>query len=211
MKSADTKQRYQLVAIVAGILFFVVFFVIAALNYPGGSNFDPYSIGYKWNLNYWCELLGDYSKSGVPNTARPYGFVGMVSLALGVSTFWYAVPKKFHQNHLTGFITSVAGILSMFFSAFIFTPLHDLVIYCAVLCGSLSFVLLFYGIYRTGSKLHFLSGVICLIMIIANCFIYITELGIDHLPSLQKITFLLTLSWIVLISFHYLRKHEPTI
>lgn len=198
-------------AIVVGILLFVIFFTLAAINYPGGSNFDSTSIGYKWNLNYWCELLGDYSKSGVPNTARPYGFVGMVTLALGVSTFWYSVPKIIFRNKLIASITSIAGILSMFFSAFIFTPLHDLVIYSAVICGSVSFVLLFYGILKTGSKLHFVSGVICLLMIISNCFIYITEIGIIHLPSLQKITFLLTLTWIVLISFHYLRNYEPTV
>lgn len=211
MKLTDTNGRYELVAIVTGILLFVVFFILAAMHYPGGSNYDTSSIGYKWNLNYWCELLGDYSKSGVPNTARPYGFVGMVTLALGVSTFWYAVPKRIHRNKLVASITSVAGILSMFFSAFIFTPLHDLVIFSAVLCGSVSFILLFYGILKTGSKIHFFSGVICLLMIITNCFIYITEIGINHLPSLQKITFLFTLSWIVLIGFHYLRNHESTI
>jgi hypothetical protein len=99
----------------------------------------------------------------------------------------------------------------MFFSAFIFTSLHDLVIYCSVLFGSISFILLFFGIYSIGSKIHVAGGVICLFLIMANCFIYLTELGINHLPSLQKLTFLFTLSWIVLISFIYLRRHESTI
>jgi hypothetical protein len=211
MKSIGVKVRYEFVAIVTGILLFVIFFILAASHYPGGSNFDATSIGYKWNFNYWCELLGDYSKSGVPNTARPFGFVGMVALAFSVSIFWYTVPKKIHENQLISVITSVTGILSMFFSAFIFTSVHDLVIFSAVICGSISFLLLFYGIYKTGSKHHFRSGVICLLMIFANCFIYITELGIEYLPSLQKITFLLTLSWIILISFHYLKPHDSTV
>lgn len=208
MKFTESNKGYELGAIVVGILLFVLFFVLAAINYPGGSNFDPNSVGYKWNLNYWCELLGNYSKSGIPNTARPYGFVGMVSLAIGVTTFWYAVPKKIHTNQLLASINSISGILSMFFSAFIFTSMHDLVIYSAVFCGSISFVLIFFGIFKSGSRLHFLSGTICLGLILSNCFIYITNIGINHLPSLQKITFLLTLSWIVLISFHYLRKLE---
>lgn len=210
MKRISLVERIELIAIISGIFLFVVFFVLAALHYPGGSNFDATSVGYKWNLNYWCELLGDYSKSGVPNTARSYGFVGMISLALGVSTFWYALPKVIFHHKKLGSITSISGILSMFFSAFIFTTLHDLVIYCSVLFGSISFILLFFGIYKTGSKIHVASGAICLLMIILNCFIYISEIGLIHLPSLQKITFLLTLTWIVLISYHYLNR-EPHI
>jgi hypothetical protein len=187
--------------ILGGILVFILFYFIGTFFYPGGSNFNSNTIGYKWNYNYWCELLGEYAKNGEPNNARPFGFIGMLGLAFGVSSFWYFIPEKILEDDFTMRLTSVTGIVSMILSAFIFTNLHDIVIYGAVVSGSIAFILLFYGIYKSHKRILFFSGLFCLLLIMINCFIYLTNLGIDHLPSLQKFTFLATLLWISRISF----------
>ena len=197
----QSHDRYRLTMIIGGIALFIIFFFIGTFFYPGGSNFDVHTSGYRWNYNYWCELLGEYAKNGQPNEARPFGFVGMISLAFGVSCFWYFIPKKIFQEGTLRHISSFAGVLSMILSAFIFTDLHDEVIYAAVISGTLSFVTLFYGLFKLGKRGLFYAGIFCLSLILLNCFIYLTEIGIGYLPSLQKFTFLLTLLWISRISF----------
>lgn len=203
----EKRNIFWLTIIIGGIVSFIVFFTIATFYYPGGSNFDPKSAGYKWDSNYWCELLYEYSKNGHINRARPFGFSGMISLSIGVSAFWYTVPRQILTRDNLSLTTSITGILSMLFSLFIFTQLHDLIIYMAVICGTIAFSLLFYGIYKEGLQIYFLTGMGCLLLILLNCFIYITEYWINYLPSLQKATFVLTLLWISSLSlFHHKYK-----
>ena len=201
-----TKNKaFWLFPIIGGILLFIVFFVLAAFHYPGGSNFNTASLGYSWKLNFWCELLGEHAKNGEINHARPFAFTGMISLSFGVSAFWYTIPKNISKKGWIVISTSLAGILSMLFSSFIYTSFHDSLIYAAVICGSVSFSLLFYSLYKGGKKFFLLTGGICLLLVFINCFIYISNSGIQFLPSIQKVTFILILSWISMLSVSILK------
>ena len=39
----------------------------AALQYPGGSRFQPYASGYSLQNNYWCDTLQRSGDNGIPN------------------------------------------------------------------------------------------------------------------------------------------------
>ncbi len=192
---------------IGGISLFVVFFFIAAAHYPGGSNAHLHAIGFSWADNYWCELLGENAKNGVRNLARPYAMIGMVILSVSVSVFWWNIPKMvYEKSRLIRSVMRYCGMLSMLFSALIFTNWHDGIIYAAVITGAVSFTLLFYELFR--NKRDFLSyfGVVCLGFIFMNCIMYITNFGIEFLPLIQKITFGITLIWIILVILQ-LKKH----
>ena len=188
---------------IGGILLFVVFFILAAAHYPGGSNANLHDIGFSWKDNYWCELLGENAKNGLRNIARPYAMTGMVILSISVSVFWWKIPTiVFEHSRLIRGVMRYCGMLSMLFSALIFTDWHDGIIYAAVITGAVSFTLLFYELFRI--KRDFLSyfGVVCLGFIFMNCMIYISNYGIEYLPLIQKITFAITLVWIILVTFY---------
>jgi hypothetical protein len=192
---------------IGGILLFVVFFLLAAAHYPGGSNANLHEIGFNWMNNYWCELLGENAKNGLRNLARPYAMTGMIILSISVSIFWWNIPTiVFEKSGLIRDIMRYCGIFSMFFSALIFTDWHDGIIYAAVITGAVSFTLLFYELFR--NKRDFLSyfGVVCLGLIFMNCIIYVSNYGIEYLPLIQKFTFAITLFWIILVILH-LKKH----
>lgn len=188
---------------IGGILLFVLFFILAAAHYPGGSNANLHDIGFSWKDNYWCELLGENAKNGLRNIARPYAMTGMVILSISVSVFWWNIPTiVFENSRLIRGVMRYCGMLSMLFSALIFTDWHDGIIYAAVITGAVSFTLLFYELFRI--KRDFLSyfGVVCLGFIFMNCMIYISNYGIEYLPLIQKITFAITLVWIILVTFY---------
>jgi len=192
---------------IGGIFLFVVFFLLAAFHYPGGSNAYVQEVGFSWANNYWCELLGENAKNGLKNLARPYAMAGMIILSLSVSIFWWNIPAMvYEKSQIIRGMMRYSGLLSMLFSALIFTDWHDGIIYVAVITGAVSFTLLFYELFR--NKRDFLSyfGIICLAFIFLNCLIYMSHLGIDYLPILQKITFGITLIWIVLVILQF-KKH----
>jgi hypothetical protein len=187
----------------AGIIFFFIFYLIATLFYPGGSNFDPYENGFNWETNYWCELLYDYSKNGHINTARPYALAAMLSLTISVGYFWSAYPQLLTASQKLTNIIRWSGMVSMVLSSFIFTNFHDGLIYLSVISGSIAYTGLIYILFRCGHSIRAIFGTICLILILLNSFIYIVESGIEYLPIIQKITFLITLCWIFSLSISY--------
>ena len=67
----NTNFHYWPMITISGIILFIIFYFIAALHYPGGSNFDQHQAGFKWSTNYWCELLGYNAKNGQHNKQDP--------------------------------------------------------------------------------------------------------------------------------------------
>lgn len=205
----ESENKIFVFLTIAGITTFVLFFVIAASFYPGGSNFDPSSIGYSWKENFWCELLGRSAKNSMPNTARPFALIGMIGLSVGVSSFWFFITGLLYQKGTLKLLVRSCGILSMIFSSFISTVYHDLFIFASVITGSVAFFLLFNSLWQRANYAYFISGIAFMILIFANCFIYLTNIGEFVLPSLQKLTFLTSLSWIVYLSISFKKlRHE---
>lgn len=185
---------------VTGILLFFIFYLIATQFYPGGSNFDPSENGFNWQTNYWCELLYEYSKNGHINIARPYALTAMASLTISVGYFWYAYPQLLVASEKLTNIVRWSGVISMILSSFIFTNFHDSLIYLSVISGSMAYIGLIYVLFRCGHSQYGIYGSICLFLILMNNLIYVVNIGIEYLPIIQKITFLITLSWILSLS-----------
>lgn len=205
----ESENKFFVLLTIAGITTFVLFFVIAASLYPGGSNFDPASIGYSWKENFWCELLGHSAKNSMPNAARPFALTGMIGLSVGVSSFWYLITQGLFRNNTINLVVRYFGIISMILSSFIFTIYHDLFIFGSVITGSVAFSLLFNELWQRERFIQFATGITFLLLIFINCFIYLTQIGENALPLLQKLTFLYTLIWIAYMSINHKKiRHE---
>ncbi|MEY3236340.1 MAG: hypothetical protein RI883_441 [Bacteroidota bacterium] len=189
-----------------GIAIYTILYIIATRYYPGGSNFDKTQIGFHWSTNYWCELLGEYSKNGFINKARPIALVGMIFLSLSLSLFWIQLPNSLSLTKISNRIIQFCGMLSMIFFSLIFTDYHDVFIGLAVLFGATAFILTIYGFYKLGNLKTYLFGSFCLILVAINNLIYLFDFQINYLPILQKITFLCIFVWITSITFYVSKK-----
>lgn len=193
---------------VSGIVVFVLLYFLAAYYYPGGSNFDAHQVGFRWSTNYWCELLGFNAKNGEYNTARPIGLSGMVILSISISFFWFYIPTLIPQKKWMNTLLSFSGIMSMLCSAFIFSHFHDLFIYLAVIFGTIAFGLTLNGLQKNQMTFYYIFGVSCLILILINNAIYLTDFLILYLPWIQKITFFVVFLWISLLSLKSLNENK---
>lgn len=194
------QNRHWPILTLTGIAIYIVLYIIATRYYPGGSNFDKKQIGFHWSANYWCELLGEYSKNGFINKARPIALTAMLLLSFSLSLFWIQVPKSLELHKISNRIIQFSGVLSMIFFSLIFTDFHDIFIGLAVFFGTIAFAFTIYGFYQLGCTKIYLFGSICLILVGFNNIIYLFDFQLNYLPNIQKITFLSVLGWITSIT-----------
>jgi hypothetical protein len=185
---------------IIGILTYVVLYFLAADMYPGGSRVYPDTIGFDWTNNYWCHLMADNSINGVPNPSKSYAVAGLVILCFSLGFFFFQFPHYFKLKSPWSSIVPISGIASAFFTLFITSAYHDLTGVLAAIFGALSIVGIFFGLRRSG-LIHFIwTGIICVILIALNGYIYFSENFIIWLPVIQKVTFAAVLLWMVCLN-----------
>ncbi len=203
-------NSFYLTLTISGIISFVLFFTVAAIHYPGGSNLHPDSVAYAWSENYWCDLLSAHSKNHSINHSRPYALVAMISLTIGISAFWLGISQHFFNQNWKRNSIRFLGLISMLSSTFLFSKYHDIFVSISVIFGVIAFVPVFEELRKRELFLEYIWGYLFVLLILLNCFIYVTKIGETQLASLQKLTFILSLSWIFFTSFKFLRN-EPSI
>jgi hypothetical protein len=87
----------------------------------------------------------------------------------------------------------------MIFAVFLYTDIHDEMINTAGFFGAIAFIGTFIGLYQIKWYGLFILGIINLILLLLNSFIYHIENLIVYLPIIQKISFATFLIWICCI------------
>jgi len=184
-----------------GIALFVILYVYSTTLYPGGSQANVGSIGFDWVHNYWCNLMNEKAINGQSNPARKIAIAANIILCISMMLFFVQYAKIYATNVFWRRLISWSGMLSMGFSIFIFSSLHDLITTASSLFGLVALIGVILEFYKSIDKrfagnLTLWMGIVALIFLAANNFIYYSGLFIEQLPLLQKITFGLVLYWI---------------
>lgn len=190
-----------------GILSFVVLYIYAATLYPGGSQANINSEGFSWVHNYWCNLLNETGMNGQPNKAQPVALTAMLLLCFSLAVFFIQFAKIYASSLTWKRIIQINGVLSMVFAALIFSPYHDLMTLLSSLFGVFVVIGILKGIYTSKQRIYQISGIICLLFLALNNYIYYTQHFLEALPLLQKITFTIVLLWILALNTTLKRKN----
>ena len=203
-----TNPRIQLSIIMSWVSFvlFVIFYLIAALNYSGGSYANPDQAAFSFPDNYLCDLLDEHAINGSVNSAKMFARIALGCLCLGIFLFWNHLPKLFRNKSGILKIMQISGMLSMLTTVFLATGNHDLVTRIAGLIGAFAMCLAFIFLYRAGFRGYVFYGILCLILILLNYYSYETGVMRHILPLFQKVTTIACLGWFVLLNLE-LYKH----
>ncbi len=188
--------------------FFILFYVLATFQYPGGSYTDYLQTGFSWKHNYLCDLLDADAVNGAHNPASTTSRIGLGFLCFGISILWYFIPQLFPKNKGTYFIIRAAGIGSMLTVIFLAYGAHDLVVRIAGILGLLALLTTFKALYNSRYYGLLVYGIISLLLVAANFYIYESRNGSYWLPLLQKFTFLSCMGWFLLLNVKLLQKRE---
>lgn len=192
-----------------GTLIFVVHYLVAAFLYPGGSQLDKNSIGFSWTDNYWCNLLNDFAINGQPNPARPIAMSGMFVLCLALSFFWVQFPNHISVGKFAKLTIQTSGILAMAIALFLFSDIdHDLITNLASFFGLIATTGTFFGLYKNKWYGLFIFGLLIVILVGLNNYVYYSKGLIVYLPVIQKISFATFLLWICIIDINLYRMSK---
>lgn len=190
---------------VGGILIFVGLYFYAATLYPGGSPVDANSVGYDWMHNYWCSLLNESGMNGMPNPARPVAILAMLVLCSSMVQFFRLFGRNIAINKYWQKIIPFFGSISMLFAFFMFTDYHDLLTIISSFFGLFAVLGIIVEIYNSELNLFKWVAILAIFLLGINNVIYYSECGINYLPFIQKITFIVVLGWVGGLTLHTMK------
>ncbi len=183
-----------------GIILFLVCYIVAAIQYPGGSAFDPHEPGFSIINNYWCNLMNKEAINGEINKGRAFAFAGMVFLCVSLAIFWWVFPQHTKLKKGLRQLIRICGLISMCIPVFLISVLpHDELINLASFFGLVAVGGTLAGLKKEGWTFLFYFGVFNLVLVALNNFLYYSEDLISALPLVQKISFLSFLLWFICI------------
>ena len=189
-----------------GIIGFFIIYLIAAAMYPGGNQADLNKAGFDWIDNYWCDLINETGRNGMINPGRPLAIMGTVLLCISLAVFFIQFAQEFSKSKFWRRLIQISGILSMALACLIFTPLHNEIILISSIFGLLTIAGILREIFKQKLANQKFLATLGIILIAFNNFIYYSKWGIEHLPLIQKLTFLYVLLWILYM--HWIVRNE---
>lgn len=206
-RKAATKE-WTLLPIVGSVLF-VLLYSLAAVFYPGGSQADKNAKGFSWLHNYWCNLLSEKGINGELNTGRPFALAAMAVLMLTLLIFWIVSLWQLQVSKKVKATALAFGFIAMALLPFLSSAHHDAVLNTAASFGLVCMVVIYAALYKSGYFLLFAFGLLNLLLILLNNYIYYISGNLYWLPLVQKITFASFLLWacgVSLVLFHRTKR-----
>ncbi len=202
--TTQTKSKFILLPLV-GMGLFVVFYVVAALSYPGGSwnNLNHESFSF-WN-NYLCDLLDEYAINGTLNKGRHYARVALGFLCGGLLFLWYHLPKLFTRS-INQKVMKYSGLLALTTTFFLASDTHDIIVRIAGVFGVVAILTLTVELFKMGYLKLGLLGIVCVLIFSINYYVYETKSYINLLPIIQKFTFACFMLWFAILNIKLYRR-----
>ncbi len=192
----------------SSFVLFIVFYIFAAIEFPGGTYANPRQKGFSIAENYLCDLLDDFTYLLQDNPAKIYARVALGFLCLGIFLFWYHLPFLFRTKTNPQNVMRFSGMLAMFVCVFLTARNHDIITWVAGILGSVAMILSFKELFKSGYKGYMVFGIICLLLILLNYYIYESGTWRNALPVVQKVTTLAGMAWFVVLNIKLLTQLE---
>ena len=177
-----------------------VLIFIATSLYPGGSPNDISSHGFSWQHNYLCNLFDKNAINGQQNSSRIYAIAGIFSMCLSLFVFFYQTSLKLSKQSGQK-IVRYTGCFGMLIAFFAVSPMHDAAINISnILCLiSIFYILVF--LFRTKQKPLLWLSVLLMLVSYITIYIYYSGYHITYLPLMQKLTFIVLITWALAINY----------
>lgn len=206
MESLTVKQMVKKYSVLICIAISVIFIVIAALFYSGGSLLDKNSIGFGWSKNFLSNLFAAKAINGSENPGRIWALIGMAFHAVGYGIFFINMSKKIPSKQWAAILKFI-GVTNIIFIFLIATPLHDL--------GVISIILTLIGLFTITvfilkTKLHLLKFCCIICLLTYYCFFLLFGLGHLGFAVIMQKVYVIS-SMLLILGLEYFSKYEDFI
>lgn len=191
-------------SVLIGITISILLIIVAALNYPGGTDQDINTIGFSWTKNFISNLFKEKALNGSVNDSRYWAISSMFFYSFSCAIFFHNFSKKIDNKIASNFI-KYGGVLTMPFTFFIVTPYHDLMLaisnflfWACIICIT---------VYLLKSRLNFFKiyAIMCLLVYYYATYLYTTK-DWDTLAVVQKLNNISVVILIILLEYFTHKK-----
>ena len=130
------------------------------------------------------------------NYGRPFAIASLISVATVIASFfiWFANQSKWSKRKKI--FTKISGSSAAFFTAFVFTELHDQLLLIASIIGFFPLTIIASEILKTKSKHIPILGLISFLFLAVYNIIFYLNVYEFLWPVMQKICIAFCLIWI---------------
>lgn len=130
----------------------------------------------------------------------------MFVLCFSLSLFWLLFPQYTLPGKNLKLTVQICGITAMAIALLLLTTInHDIVTNLASAFGIIATIGTLIGLYKIKWSQLFLFGLLNILFVVLNNYVYYTKGLILYLPVIQKISFASFLIWISCIEIHLYR------
>lgn len=184
----------------AGMGLFVLFYLLAAWRYPGGSWVEPGHEGFSLRYNYLCDLLDTRAVGGALNTGRHLARLSLGVLCAALIYLWAYLPALAGGPVWNRRLMRISALAALFTTVFLSAGTHDLTVRIAGVFGGLALLSAIVGLWLGRRRGAAVFGIWCLTVFLLNYAFYETGSYLRALPLIQKGTFLSFIGWFVWLS-----------
>ncbi len=167
---------------------FVVLYIIAAHFYP--VFFNPSKL-------FFCDLMEtNIGAENSINYARPLAIASLVSVATVIASFFIWFANKSEWTKLKKNFTKISGSLSALFTTFIFTELHDQLLFLASIVGFFPLTIIVLEMLKSKSNHVPILGLITFLLLAIYNITFYLDIYAFFWPIMQKICIAVCLIWI---------------
>jgi hypothetical protein len=220
MWGADRRRRALGVAVLVAILGFVLLEVPAMVLYPGGTWWDPTTVGYRFWQNYLCDLEWRVALDGRDNAlGSHFAQWALLTLVAGLAPFWACVallfdvrPRLGRVVRALGFVAIAGTVAVAFMPSERFPFLHGLAVIGSGVPGLAACGLAAWGLAAEGPRprVEGWLGWAVLAVSLVDLGLYAVHWASGDeatplLPAIQKVGLLLLLAWMSGVALRVMR------
>jgi hypothetical protein len=182
-----------------GFLMYVLLFIVAALVYDGGTQFDFSRTTFDWFHNYWCDLMIEYNFRNEPNNSRPVAIVAWIILCFSCLIYMHRVIPLFNLKKGFEKIIKICSLLAFIIGSLAFTQYHDLIVAASFPFGFVLVVGLVIGLLKSDLKVYKWTFFLPVVLLSASFYMFFTDTGLHWLGFIQKLALLATFTWLAFL------------
>ncbi len=168
--------------------------VIAALAMLAIANF-LYAGDVHWTRVTVSLLCAQNLPDGAPNPGRGLPIVALLLLCASMSLLFELISRLADVKSLRKTI-QIGGIGSMVYALLTATPMHNLMVNIALAFFLVAMIAIVYMIYREQQYTLAMAGIACILLKLGSVSLYYTNTYTEVWGVLQKLSFILTTTWL---------------
>ena len=206
-------MRAATALMLAAMAAFVVLFALAARAYPGGTWFNPATVGHRFWQNFLCDLEWETALNGLPNPGAALMRAAMLVLVAVALPLWWVLPVLFPRHVVLGRLVRGLGTFSVAaMIAVALVPselsrrLHQISVVCAGVPALLAAILSTVALAKEERPPRIITvlGLATLALTVADLYLYVRQIVVPWtssvaIPALQKVALIFALAWVTCI------------